>query len=177
MKQCPNCRNQITDEAVFCPVCGTSISAYHSFPEPYPPQQQTERTSVPPYQTAIPYAAPPVKVNPYDHTALFEASDIAEHKNWCMLLYLLDFVGIALVLLAKQESEYTRFHMDQAIKYTVLEGLLAFVSVLFCWTVAVPFLCAAALVVLTVLKFISFLQVCKGKAVEPAIVRSVKFLR
>ena len=45
------------------------------------------------------------------------------------------------------------------------------------WTVVAPFLCAAALIVLTVLKFISFLQVCNGKAVEPAIVRSMKFLR
>lgn len=174
MKQCPNCRNQITDEAVFCPICGTSISAYHSFPEPYPPQHQAE---VPPYQTGNPYPAPPVKVNPYDHTALFETSDIAEHKNWCMLLYLLDFIGIALVLLAKHESEYIRFHMTQAVKYTVLEALLAFISVLFSWTVVAPFLCAAALIVLTVLKFISFLQVCNGKAVEPAIVRSLKFLR
>lgn len=175
MKQCPNCRNQIPEEAAFCPVCGTAINAFHSFPEPYPPQQQSAQT--PPVYTPPVYTPPSVKVDPYDHTNKFDQADIAQNKNWCMLLYLLDFVGIIVLLLKKTDSQYCAFHLAQAVKFTVVEALLAFCAVLLCWTILVPVVAVAAVFALLVLKFISFLQVCRGKAVEPLLIRSLKFLK
>lgn len=174
MKQCPNCRNQIPEEAAFCPVCGTAINAFHSFPEPYPPQQQNSQT--PPVYTPPVYTPPVPKVNPYDHTSRFDQADIARNKNWCMLPYLLDFFGIILLLLKKSDSEYASFHLNQAVKFTIVEALLGFAAALLCWTLLVPFAAAVLIVVVQVLKLISFLQVCKGKAVEPALIRSLKFL-
>ena len=168
MKQCPNCRSQITEEAAFCPVCGTAIDAVHSFPEPYPPQQPVTPPPV--------YIPPTPKVNPFDHTVKFSVQDISEHKLTCMLVYLLDFAGIFLALLDCPDSPYARFHIRQSMKYTVLEILLAFAALVLCWTFVVPILALVALIVLLVLKCISFFQVCKGKAVEPAIVRNLKFL-
>jgi len=175
MKQCPNCRNQIPEEASFCPVCGTAINAFHSFPEPYPPQQQAAQASA--VYTPPVYTPPVVKVNPYDHTAQFEQTDIAANKNWCMLLYLLDFVGIILVLLRDHQSDYIRFHLAQMVKFCVLEALLSVVTLLLSWTVIVPVLALLGIIGLLVLKLICFVQVCRGKAVEPVLVRSVKFLK
>ena len=168
MKQCPNCRSQITEEAAFCPVCGTAVNAVHSFPEPYPPQQPT----TPPHV----YIPPVPKVVPFDHTTKFAAPDISEHKLVCMLVYLLDFPGIILALLDCPDSPFARFHIRQSMKYTVLEIILSMAAILLCWTVVVPVLALVALVNLMVLKFISFLQVCKGQAKEPAIVRNLKCL-
>ena len=168
MKQCPNCRSQITEEAAFCPVCGTAVNAVHSFPEPYPPQQ--------PVTTPPVYIPPVPKVDPFDHTSKFAAHDISEHRLVCMLVYLLNFVGIILALLDCPDSPYARFHIRQSMKYTVLEILLSIAAFLLCWTIVVPVFALIALVVLMVLKISSFLQVCKGQAKEPAIVRSLKFL-
>lgn len=168
MKQCPNCRNQINDDAVFCPVCGTSLDALHSFPEPYPPQQPMPSPPV--------YVPPVPKVDPYDHTKKFSEKDISDHKLFSMLVYLFDFVGIIIALIGAPNSEYTKFHIRQAMKYCVLEAILAILTALLCWTFIVPILALIAFIVLMVLKFVSFTQVCGGKAVEPVFVRNIKFL-
>ena len=169
MKECPNCRNQIPDDAAFCPVCGTAINAFHSFPEPYPPQQPI---SPPPVYT------PPVpKINPYDHTSKFYTGDISANKLWCMVCYLMDVIGILIALMGAKDSDYTQFHIRQAVKFSIVEALLAFLALLLCWTFVVPILAAAALIVVMVLKFFAFLSVCKGKALEPALIRSMKFLK
>lgn len=169
MKQCPNCKNQVADEASFCPVCGTSLDALHSFPEPYPPQQPV---------TPSPAYIPPVpKINPYDHTKVFSPTDIAENRLTCMMVYLFDFIGIIIALLFAKESEYTRFHVRQTMKFCILEGILTLLTLLLCWTFVVPILALVALIVLLVLKFVSFVQVCRGKAVEPVMIRSLRFLK
>lgn len=169
MKQCPNCRNRIPDDAAFCPVCGTAINAFHSFPEPYPPQQP---------MTPPPVYTPPVpKISPYDHTAKFYADDVTANKLWCMLCYLTGVFGILVALLAARESEYIQFHIHQAVKYTVTETLLGLLAVLFCWTVIAPILAAAILFIVFILKLTSFFSVCKGKAIEPPLIRSLKFLK
>lgn len=162
MKTCPNCRCQAEDDALYCPVCGSGLQIN-------PPA---------PIIVEEPQYIPPVKKEPpYDHTEKFTSDDIENHKLLCMLVYLLDFIGMIIALLAAKESEYTAFHIRQAMKFTILESLLAIVTVVLCWTFVVPILAAVALVVLIVLKFIAFCQVCKGKAKEPAIIRKIKFLK
>ena len=45
------------------------------------------------------------------------------------------------------------------------------------FTVVVPILGAAALIVLVVIKLVSFCNVCCGKAVEPHLIRGIGFLK
>lgn len=167
MSSCPNCHNIISEDSIFCPVCGTSISSLHSFPEPYPPQEGG---------TAPVYIPPVKKEDPFDHTKIYYPGDIQQNKITCMVVYLLDFVGIIIGLLSAPNSEYTKFHIKQSMKFCVLEALLAIGSGIFCWTAVVPIAAILALVVLTAVKFVSFLSVCSGKAVEPHIIRHLKFL-
>lgn len=170
MKQCPNCRNDVIDEATFCPVCGTALN----FTPGYDPDFHPHAPEIP---SPMPVYVPPVPVkDPHDHTEEFIAEDIAENKLVCMLVYLLDVVGIIIALLASGASEYTHFHIRQAMKFTILEILLSIASAVLCWTFIVPFLGMAAMVTLFVLKAICFVQVCNGKAKDAAIIRSFGFL-
>lgn len=163
MKTCHNCRCQMEDEAQYCPVCGTAANTY------VPPN--LAYTEPPEYIPPAPY------VDPYDHTEEFDAEEITQTKLLCMLVYLLDFIGVIIALLAAKESAYTAFHIKQSMKFTVLEVLLVLATALLCWTVIVPIVGAVALIVLLVIKFVCFTQVCGGKAKEPALIRSIGFLK
>ena len=146
--------------------------------------QQYQQTAAPgaaqgqyqqPYQG---YQAPvyaPVAAKKIDHTNEFDAEDISKNKIFAMLVYLLDFMGIIIALLAGP-SEYVRFHVRQALKFTVVEVLTAICIAVLVWTILVPIAGAIFLLVLLVIKIICFIQVCKGKACEPAIIRSIGFL-
>ncbi|MBR3972594.1 MAG: zinc-ribbon domain-containing protein [Oscillospiraceae bacterium] len=162
MKICPNCRNQMADDALYCPVCGAAVTI--------------NQPAAPSYMEPPAFIAPVPKADPYNHTEKFSKADIYDHKLLCMLVYLLDVVGMIIALLAAKESEYTAFHMRQAMKYTVLEALISIAAALLSWTFIVPILALVAMIILIVLKLISFAQVCKGQAKEPAIIRSIKFL-
>lgn len=162
MKTCPNCRCQAEDEALYCPVCGSGLQIN-------PP--------TPTYMDEPQYVPPVIEPDPYDHTDEFTSDDIENHKLLCMLVYLLDFIGMIIALLADRESEYTAFHIRQAMKFTVLEALTAIAAIVLCWTFIVPILALVAVLILIVLKLIAFCQVCGGKAKEPAIIRQIKFLK
>ena len=165
MKICPNCHAETNDEALYCPVCGTGLDSY-IHPRPQQPYEE------------IPVYAPPIpEADPFDHTEEFCSDDIANTKLVCMCVYLLDFIGIIIGLLAARESEYTAFHIKQSLKFTVLEALLVLAAGLFCWTFIVPIVAGIALMVLMVLRFVSFTQVCSGKAKEPILIRSISFLK
>ena len=119
--------------------------------------------------------APVYAGNPYDHTSEYEAEDISKNKIFAMLVYLLDAVGIIIALLSG-DSPYVRFHVRQSLKFTVIEILSAICIAVLCWTIIVPVAGVIFLVILAVIKIICFFQVCGGKACEPAIIRSFKFL-
>ncbi len=158
MKICPNCGAQLDDGSVFCPNCGVQLgNAQNGFNQP-------------------PYNYAP-QVDPYDHTAEFDAKDISENKVISMLVYLLGMVGVIIALLASGTSPYAAFHVRQALKITVVEILSAIVTVLLCWTFIVPIAFLVLMVALFVVRFICFFQICSGKAKEPAIIRSLSFLR
>lgn len=164
MKSCPNCHSQARDDATFCPVCGTmfdTIPTLPTHPEPvYTP----------------PTAQPAPAFDAHDHTSEFDAADITENKLPSMLVYLLGVLGMVIALLYPNVSPYRKFHIRQAMKFTVCEILLGLVAAVLCWTFVVPFGAGIALTVLTVIKAITFVQVCRGKAKDPAIIRSLKFL-
>lgn len=172
MKVCPNCNNNVADEAVFCTVCGTA------FAQQTPPQGNQQ---VPPQQpyTQAPYYAPPMQPvkDPYDHTDEFDPKDISDNKVISMLVYLLGVVGIIIALIGSYKSEYATFHVRQGMKFAVVNTLIGIISVLLSWTFIVPIVGAIALIVLFIIRIICFVDVCSGKAKEPAIIRELKFLK
>ena len=48
---------------------------------------------------------------------------------------------------------------------------------MFCWTVVVPIAAAICFIILLVVRIISFVNVCNGKAKEAAIVSNFGFLK
>lgn len=157
MKFCPNCGNQLEDNAAFCPYCGANTA--------------TGEAQNPGYVPSAPV------VSPYDHTAAFDAEDIRSNKIFAMIVYLLDMVGVAIALLAVKDSAFVLFHVKQSLKFTVCEVLLALLSAALVWTVIVPIVAAIAVLILMIVKLIAFFSVCQGKAQEPAIIRSIGFLQ
>lgn len=141
------------DGAAFCTSCGTPFG------------ENTQTTNAAPAQ------------DPYDHTAEFDSKDISDNKVISMLVYLMGAVGIIIALLASHSSPYAAFHVRQALKFTVVDILMAICAVLLCWTIIVPIAYAVMLVVLLVIKIICFFQICAGKAKEPVIIRSLGFLK
>ena len=113
----------------------------------------------------------------YDHTAEFDPKDISDNKVIAMLTYLMGAVGIIIALLAANTSKYAGFHVRQALKFTVVNTLLVLVSAILCWTIIVPIVAGIIAVVLFVVKIIAFVQICGGKAIEPAIIRKLTFLK
>lgn len=123
------------------------------------------------------YAPPAYRPNPYDHTREFDSKDISEHKVYAMLPYLLGMMGIIIALLAVHESPYTSFHIRQSLKFTVTNALMLIVLALLWWTILVPIAYVVLVVILFVIRIICFFQICSGRAQEPAIIRSLPFLK
>ena len=71
MKTCHCCTAQLEDDAQFCRNCGAR-------------QSGEEKAVVSP--VSIPQPNPGPFVMPYDHTAEFEAADVAQNKIWAMLV-------------------------------------------------------------------------------------------
>ena len=94
-----------------------------------------------------------------------------------MIVYLMGWIGIVIALLASPQSPYTAFHVRQAIKINVAVMLMSMFAGLLAWTVIIPIVALIMAVVFFVIQIICFFQVCSGKAVEPAIVRSLDFLK
>lgn len=157
MKYCPKCGAQMEDNAAFCPNCGNNAQPNGS-----------------PNQAPV-YAAP--EPDPFDHTEEFDAKDISENKVLCMLVYLMSAIGIIYALLAGKDSKYVAFHVRQALKFEVVTILLGIVMALLFWTIIVPIVGGVCLAIVLVLKVICFFQICSGKAKEPAIIRSLGFLK
>ena len=96
-----------------------------------------------------------------------------------MLSYLFGLIGVAIALLASisGRSDYINFHVRQAVKFAVVNVLLALIVAVLCWTVVVPIAGGICEIIIIVLKIIAFFQVCFGKSKEPAIIRSFPFLK
>ena len=182
MNICPNCRYQIPDGSLFCPVCGTSISA-----APQPVQQEVPQytpTQPANYYPANGYAPYAPKVDPYDHTADFKPEDISENKPTAILIYLLGLIGILIAAWTDKDSAYVRFHVKQAIKLIVSQiiGMLALtvlnlILVLFGAPGLAGILYIAFSICLFVLNILAIVQIIKSKAVEVHLIRKLNFLK
>lgn len=165
MRICPICHSQNGDENYYCTMCGNRL--------PDDPQSVPERPPV--YQQPIHQAV--AVYDPYDHTASFDGQDIAGHKLYAMTMYLLGIVGMIIALLGGKDSAYVQFHLRQNLKFLVVEALLVLIAALLGITIIIPIAAGICLVIVEVIKLISFFQVCGSKAKEPAIIRSLGFLK
>ena len=105
----------------------------------------------------MPYGQP--YVDPKDHSAEFDGKDIADHKLFAMLPYLLGILGTIVALLVAKDSPYVGFHVREGIRILVSEVLLGLITVVFCWTVVVPI---AAAVCFPMKKRRRFCMLCKN---------------
>ena len=145
MAFCSNCGKEVPEGASVCPSCGATLSA-----------------------------APAVKsVEQFDHTADYDAADISDNKVYALSAYLFSFFGVLLCHVLSKESPYAQFHAREALKIDVVIIVVYILSVLLCWTCIVPVAGAVFEIILLVVKIISFVQVCKGEAKEPWLIRSI----
>lgn len=175
MKTCPKCSTPLEDSAKFCPTCGVS------FAPPPAAEPVKENTQSNPFAQQFnpqqpPYSAPPA-ADPFDHTNEFHPNDISDNKVIAMLIYLMGIAGVLIALLSQNNSAYVAFHLRQALKFMVCNSLLVLVMAVLSWTFIVPIICAIAMIVLIVVKIICFVDICKGKATEPYIIRNLDFLK
>lgn len=165
MTICPICHSQNGDENYYCTMCGNRL----------PDDPQTIPEQPPVYQRPVQQSYP--VYDPYDHTASFDGQDIAGNKLYAMAMYLLSVIGIFIALLAAGDSAFVQFHLRQNLKFLILEALLGLCAAVLAITFIVPIAAGICLVILEIIKLICFFQVCGGKAKEPAIVRSIGFLK
>ena len=165
MRICPICHSQNGDENYYCTMCGNRL----------PDEPQSAPVQPPIYQQPIPQPIP--IYDPYDHTASFDVQDIAANKLYAMVMYLLSVVGIIIALLGAKDSAYVQFHLRQHLKFLLVETMLGLLAALLAVTFIVPIAAAVCLVIVEIIKIIAFFQVCRGKAKEPAIIRSLGFLK
>ena len=148
MAFCSNCGKEIPDGATVCPSCGATLGG-------------------------VP-AAPVIEA--WDHTADYDEKDISDNKVYALSAYLFSILGIILCHVLAKESPYAQFHAREALKIDVVTIVIYLLSCLLCWTCIVPIAGAVLLLILMVVKIICFVQVCKGQAKEPWLIRSIKAL-
>ncbi len=143
MAFCSNCGKEIPEGSTTCPACGAAFS---------------------------PNTVP---AGPWDHTSEFEAQDISDNKVYALSAYLFSFIGIILCHLLAKDSPYAQFHAREALKLDVTTVVIYLLAVFFCWTCIGLVAGIILIVILFVVRVISFIQVCKGQAKEPWLIRSI----
>lgn len=181
MKICPKCGTPLEDSVNFCTTCGVNFEPAPAAKEPAKENvqnnysnQQTPYGQNQFFGQQPPYSAP---ADPFDHTNEFDPRDISDNKVIAMLIYLMGIAGVLIALLSQNRSAYVAFHLRQALKFMVCNSLLVIIAVVFSWTFIVPIVCAIAIIVLLVVKIICFVDICNGKAKEPAIIKNLEFLK
>ena len=97
---CPKCGSEMPDDSTFCTRCGASLHTgtqenQNSQGTPYgygnPQGNNGAYYGNPQMNNGMPYGQP--YVDPKDHSTEFDGKDIAEHKLFAMLPYLLGILG------------------------------------------------------------------------------------
>ena len=111
---CPKCGSEMPDDSAFCTRCGASLHTGT--------QENQNSQGNPQMNNGMPYGQP--YVDPKDHSAEFDGKDIADHKLFAMLPYLLGILGTIVALLVAKDSPYVGFHVREGIRILVSEVLL-----------------------------------------------------
>ena len=148
MAFCSNCGKEVPEGAATCPSCNATLTN----------------------------AAQPPVIEPWDHTAEFDAQDISDNKVYALSAYLFSILGVLLCNVLAKESPYAQFHAREALKLDVVTIVVYLLACVLCWTCIAPVAGAVLILILFVVKVICFVQVCKGQAKEPWMIRSIKAL-
>lgn len=143
MAFCSNCGKEFPEGATICPSCGAAFK---------------------------PNA---VVVSPWDHTAEFEAQDISDNKVYALSAYLFSFFGVIMCHILAKASPFAQFHAREAMKLDVVSVVVFILSMFFFWTCLIPVAGIVISLILFVVRIISFVQVCRGEAKEPWLIRSM----
>ena len=137
---CPKCGSEMPDDSAFCTRCGASLhtgTQENQNSQGGPQQGNPQGTPYgygnpqgnngayygnPQMNNGMPYGQP--YVDPKDHSAEFDGKDIADHKLFAMLPYLLGILGTIVALLVAKDSPYVGFHVREGIRILVSEVLL-----------------------------------------------------
>lgn len=144
MAFCSNCGKEVPDGASACPACGTPLAKA---------------------EIAV--------VQNWDHTSEFDAKDISDNKVYALSAYIFSFIGIFLCHILAKGSDYAQFHAREALKLDVVTIVVYLISCVLCWTCIVPVAGVVFILILFVVRIICFIQVCKGEAKEPWLIRSI----
>ena len=176
MKVCPTCGAQLDDVAQFCPNCGYNFGQAAPQAAPVQPQYQQDPgfQQDPNYQPQYQQAQAPVAYDPYDHTAEFDYQDVADNKLFAIFMYFSSVLGIIIALLVNKDSAYLKFHIRQILKLTIAETLCIILMVIPVLGWIAAGICS---LVIGIIWIICLVKTCKGKSVEPAIVRNWNFLK
>lgn len=147
MAFCSNCGKEIPDGATVCPSCGATLAAASE-------------------------ASTPV-IEPWDHSEEYDAKDISDNKVYALSAYLFSIFGVLLCNVLAKDSPYAQFHAREALKLDVVVIVVYLLSCVLCWTCIVPVAGVILILILTVVRVICFVQVCKGLAKEPWLIRSI----
>lgn len=145
MAFCSNCGAQLPEGASQCPNCNAVITGT--------------------VDTAVTY--------PWDHTAEFTAEDISENKVYALVAYALGILGVVVAMICAGDSKYVKFHCRESAKLAVAMTVVGILSGVFCWTCIALVAGVVLCLIFTVLYVIAFVQVCKGQAKEPWLIRSI----
>ena len=143
MAFCSNCGKELPEGAPTCPNCGATFSA------------------------------PAVPAGNWDHTADFDAKDISDNKVYALSAYVFSLLGIFLCHILAKESPYAQFHAREALKIDLVTIVVYILGVFLCWTCIAPIAAVVIILILFVVRIIAFVQVCKGEAKEPWLIRSI----
>ncbi len=184
MKTCPNCGNQVADDAAFCNNCGVAMPApvkeqtteqnVQQNPQPQVNQQSNAGPQPNPQQNfqQAPYQQVYQPYDPSDHSKEFDPKDVEDNKMFAVAAYLLGMVGIVIALLAN--TPYTRFHAKNSLKLEIA-GILSMVLLI------IPFLGIVAfvicVVIIAVLKIIAIVWAFIGKSKDLPIINSISFMK
>lgn len=186
MKRCSSCNTLCEDYATVCTRCGKRLDARQG--------GQKGPVQADPYGGQMhPWEERGIYGDRFDHTREFSPEVISKGKPMAMATYLFGIIGLVMGLLSR-DSAYVQFHVRQNVKYLVLNWIVAACCLIltgffvFIGVAVGSFgmlkagsvflvLYGIYILVITVLKFICFVWVGQGKAVEALLVRNLGFMR
>ena len=145
MAFCSNCGAQLPEGAQQCPNCNAVITGVQSSDATYP----------------------------WDHTAEFTAEDISDNKVYALIAYGLGAFGLIVAMICAKDSAYVRFHCRESAKLLVVGTVVGVLTAALCWTCIALVAGVVLCLIIMVLYVIAFVQVCKGQAKEPWLIRSI----
>lgn len=177
MKYCTKCGTQCDDSANACSACGTLFNAPvqvnkndHTAEFKKEDIEKNKFFALIPHVIAVLGLIQTVKIS--NIISVFQNLILGSSVN--LTVFSLSIFGIIVSYMLAKDSEYACFHIKNAMKFTVLEAIIAVLSI-------VPAVGAifytVCIIICVVLRIIEFFNICGGKAKDPAIIRSMGFLK